>query len=312
MTGAADGRHRSDAPTDGPEGRRRAPEAIRYSPPLVDPACLPNVLYIGLARAGSTWLSEVLRHHPDVFVPEVKDLYFFDRSWSQGPDWYASWFRAGRDHAVRMEFSHDYLHVPFVPQRIRSVIPDARFLVTLREPVDWVLSNYRNMQRNGAGGGDIGWTISRHVGLVGSGLHAAYVRHWFDVFDTDRFSFLVFDDLREDPAAFHADVLATLGLRSQPLPELDDEAQNAASVARWAPAARALRAGGQAVRKAGRPEIVGKVKRSKLVRQALYRRSQDSVDVPEDVTQGLRDFFRDDVHQISELTGIDLVARWGY
>ena len=38
----------------------------------------PDFLYIGPDKSGSTWLYEVLRRHPEVFVPSVKDLYFFD------------------------------------------------------------------------------------------------------------------------------------------------------------------------------------------------------------------------------------------
>ena len=40
---------------------------------------LPNFLFIGTAKAGSSWIFEILREHPQVFVPDAKDLHFFDK-----------------------------------------------------------------------------------------------------------------------------------------------------------------------------------------------------------------------------------------
>lgn len=54
---------------------------------------LPNFLYIGPDKAGSSWLHEVLIQHPEVFLSEAKDLYFFDRYYDRGMAWYASQFR---------------------------------------------------------------------------------------------------------------------------------------------------------------------------------------------------------------------------
>ena len=46
---------------------------------------LPNFLYIGPDKAGSSWLHEMLIRHPDVYLTPAKDLYFFDRYYDRGP-----------------------------------------------------------------------------------------------------------------------------------------------------------------------------------------------------------------------------------
>ena len=38
---------------------------------------LPSCLVIGVAKAASTWLSDCLGEHPDVFMAEVKEVDFF-------------------------------------------------------------------------------------------------------------------------------------------------------------------------------------------------------------------------------------------
>ena len=45
---------------------------------------LPNLAYIGPDKAGSSWLHTMLDHHPQVYVTEAKDLYFFDRFYHRG------------------------------------------------------------------------------------------------------------------------------------------------------------------------------------------------------------------------------------
>ncbi len=40
----------------------------------------PDFLGIGAARAGTTWLSNELARHPDIWMPRIKELHYFTRS----------------------------------------------------------------------------------------------------------------------------------------------------------------------------------------------------------------------------------------
>ena len=55
-----------------------------------DGTVYPTFLYIGAPKAGSSWLYEILREHPEVFVPTAKDTQFFDYYFDKGFDWYLS------------------------------------------------------------------------------------------------------------------------------------------------------------------------------------------------------------------------------
>src|SRR4029079_17348643 len=39
----------------------------------------PDFLVIGAQRAGTTWLHRVLRQHPALWLPPVKELHYFDK-----------------------------------------------------------------------------------------------------------------------------------------------------------------------------------------------------------------------------------------
>ncbi len=49
---------------------------------------LPKFVVIGAQRAGTTWLYECLKAHPDVFLPDTKELHFFDHHFDKGESYY--------------------------------------------------------------------------------------------------------------------------------------------------------------------------------------------------------------------------------
>lgn len=113
---------------------------------------LPDFLIIGAQKAGTTWLKEQLRAHSDVFMPE-DEIHFFDHQdqFAKGPQWYASHFVDGTDFALIGEKTPEYLYLPEridVPEgagRIHDLLPDARLIAVLRDPVTRALSAINHM-----------------------------------------------------------------------------------------------------------------------------------------------------------------------
>src|SRR5215510_10013523 len=112
---------------------------------------LPTFLHIGPGKSGSSWLHETLARHPEVYLSEAKDLYFFSRYYDRGLDWYRKQFRsAGPGHRVVGEVCPDYLSCAEAPRRIRSCLgPDVRLMVTLRDPAERAFSAYLHRRRHG-------------------------------------------------------------------------------------------------------------------------------------------------------------------
>ena len=108
---------------------------------------LPTFLIIGAMRAGTTTLWGHLRSHPDVFMPEPKELSFFTKefNWHQGRDWYSRFFeQAGNAVAVGEASVHysDASFFPGVAKRIARVVPTVRLVYLMRDPVERTVSDY--------------------------------------------------------------------------------------------------------------------------------------------------------------------------
>src|SRR5262245_19380143 len=100
-------------------------------------------------KAGTTSLAHYLRAHPQVHVPERKELYFFtgEDHWRRGTAWYESQFDgAGEALAVGEACVGYSMHPVYadVPERIATVLPRVRFIYLVREPVDRMVSHYRH------------------------------------------------------------------------------------------------------------------------------------------------------------------------
>ncbi len=272
---------------------------------------LPNAVYVGVARAGSTWLAENLAVHPDVFVPTAKDLYFFDREYGRGLDWYTEHFRGGEDCAVRIDISHDYLHVPIAAPRIAADLPDATILACVREPVDWLRSIVTYKARNVPSGTSFQHVLSQELGIVAGGFVSNYLRHWMHHIDPGRMMVYAYDDLKADPARTLDAIQDKLGLDHH-MPTDVETRRNAPTQARSPLVARSGKAVAHGLRRIGRPEVLGRLKRSPVVGRLLYSQRLVDVIVTDEEVATLREFYRPEVEALSELLDRDFLRLWCY
>ena len=274
---------------------------------------LPNLLFIGPNKAGSTWLYELLDWHPQAFVPSAKEVYFFDFYFDRGVPWYERQYRnATPDQVLRADISHDYLFNVDAPVRVKGVLDEPTMMLTLREPVERSFSEYLYMRKQGRVSGSFEDAIESNPDIVSHSRYALHLERWLDVFPKDRFLFTVFDDLRDDSSAFALDLFGRLGLDPlQPpadvlAPSLERTASRSTAVARLASQGSVL------ARRVGLAPIVARVKSNRAVSAVLYRDYDDPPQLAQSTREALRTEFRPDVARMEDLAGVPLLKRWGY
>jgi Sulfotransferase domain len=108
------------------------------------PGHLPNLLIVGAAKSGTTSLHAYLDEHPQVAMSKKKELQLFSREdWRDRLDWYREQFPVGAP--VRGESSPAYSMdpvLPCVPERARELVPEARIVYMVRDPVERLLAHY--------------------------------------------------------------------------------------------------------------------------------------------------------------------------
>ena len=183
---------------------------------------LPNLLIIGAQKCGTTSLHAYLDLHPDVHMAAEKELDFFiaDRAWRNGPGWYAQRFRD--DAAVRGEASPNYTAWPVwdgVPERAASLVPGARLVYLVRDPIERIESHYLQRRLEDGQRGDIA-TVIGDVGdpqnlFVARSRYATQLERWLEHFDQEHVLVLEAEDLRRDRRRAVQAVLAHVGLEDR-------------------------------------------------------------------------------------------------
>lgn len=121
---------------------------------------LPDFVVIGAQKSGTTTLFTILSEHPQVMSPFNKEPHYFDNNFYKPlTTGYRFQFplkaymllrgMRHRSSVITGEATPFYLFHPLVPGRMKKVIPKARLLVILREPVERAYSHYQYAVKNG-------------------------------------------------------------------------------------------------------------------------------------------------------------------
>lgn len=268
---------------------------------------LPNFLYIGPDKSGSTWMYELLRRHPRVFVPAIKDLYFFDRYYARGLDWYARFFAAAPATAVAIgELSHDYLFSEQAAERIARDLPDVRVISSLRNPVDRTFSHYLYLRSGGLTTLPFWAAMAQIPELTEKSLYHRHLRSYFDRLPRERIGVVFYEDLVKDERAFAERLLGFLGVAWDASVDMPGRTL-AASTARNRWLALLAKRGAVLARDVGLTSLVGWIKYSP-VRRLLFRpyRADERPRLTADDRSRLWERFEADTQALERQLGVAL------
>jgi hypothetical protein len=216
---------------------------------------LPDFLIAGVPKAGTTALHAALVQHPGLFLPAVKEPKFFlsdgcppvtggpgDVQTYQEHVWrrteYEALFDPAPPGAVRGEATPFYLYDLAAHDRIRSLVPEAKLILLLRDPVDRAHSNWTHLwnaglepeadfltaclaeeERRAAG-----WADFWHY--VSLGLYGRQVQHLYKLFPREQVLLMRYRDLKDAPAATLGRVCDFLGVPTGALTSIPKENVN--------------------------------------------------------------------------------------
>jgi hypothetical protein len=219
----------------------RALRALRLAGRRLSPAprALPDFLLIGAQRAGTTSLYAQLIRHPRVLPSLRKEVQYFTLHHARGEAWYRAHFPTRRALAARRavcgEATPYYLFHPLAPERAHRLLPEARLLVVLREPVARAWSHYQHSRARGRETLAFGAALEReaerlaaetgqpgfahqHFSYFARGVYAEQLRRWLALYPRERLLVLRFDELEVEPDACVDRAVAFLGLPPVQLP----------------------------------------------------------------------------------------------
>lgn len=270
----------------------------------------PNFLYIGAEKAGSSWIYEILREHPQVYVPPAKDIQFFDKNFDKGIEWYLSLFSSGTGRTAIGEISHDYFLAEETAELIRNYLPRVRLICCLREPIDRTLSSYLFYKTTVLSKMTTFEDFAFEERILKLSDYYFNLVPFFERFPRENIMILFFDDLKQDPRRFAQRIFEFLQVDPNFQPKVLHQKVLPASEPRLSWLTHLAYQIGLGFRRLGLVNVVGSVKRTGTFRTLLYREMEKKPQISPVVKEKLREYYTERYQRLPELIGMPLPESW--
>jgi hypothetical protein len=309
---------------------------------------MPEFFVVGHHKCGTSALWEMLRRHPQIYMHEVKETWYFVPEFRandkkspatevpEALDQYLALFANARPDQRVGENTPAYLMSKQAARRIAEAQPDARIIAILREPASFLrsfhlqcLRNYVEIEKDFGRAISLealrreGKSIPRHSPRPHELLYSNHVKYVEQLqtyeaeFPRERILVLIYDDYRQDNEGTVRKVLRFLEVDdSLPLELIEANPSFSIRSPQLNEMVRAIYMGRgplSRVVKTGVKSVTTTGARKQLLR-VMRRRVMHGApgDTDEDVMLELRRRFKGEVVALSRHLDRDLVSLWGY
>jgi hypothetical protein len=307
---------------------------------------LPHFFIVGTVKGGTTSLYNYLHQHPDIYMSPIKEPHFFstdinpdnfreqyrrmvmtsdamelsrdelngryrNTAFIRDKEVYLQLFKEAGRNQVMGESSTSYLISEVAASNIQKMIPDAKIIIMLRDPVKRAYSHYLMNYRSGSARGSFreeveedmntqpkGWGITRLY--VDHGFYFQQVKRYLDIFGSEQVKIILSEDMDADTMGVVQDTYRFLGVN----PSHDggfDERHNSATIPSSG-FSRYILQQERLIRAASL--MVPKAVRSFIYNSFLTTKNIPALD--KSMQKLLADLYREDVKKLQALTNFDL------
>jgi len=294
---------------------------------------LPNFLIIGAAKSGTSSLYRYLIQHPQLFGSSAKEPSFFAFE-GEPPDFkgpgdhilnkavvtkledYEALFERVSEEPVVGEASVVYLYSEKACQRIKHYLPDAKFIVMLRNPVDRAVSSFSHMLRDGFEPvSDFAQALEEEDDRIRQnwqhiwhykrmGFYYSQLRRYFDLFRPEQFAIFTYEEYCVEPLAVIKRIFQLLGVDDSFVPDMSHRYNVSGN-----PRSKLLHnllMQGNFVKRALKPFIPSAIRQQVQLAMIELNMVQERAEITQATRRYLQNVYREDIIQLEQLIGRDL------
>ena len=203
------------------------------SQPQMHNRAFPNFFHAGFPKSATTWFHRCLREHPEVFVPDVDALHYFTVHFDQGEQWYTRHYSDYAGERVVGDTTPSYAAFDWSRRRLADFNPDAKILITLRNPIDRAFSHYFHMKQKRGYPKRFQEVLENKADLfqwlIAMGFYGHHLTDLFRYFAREQVCVMSYDLLVSDPRTFCRQVFDFLEIDSSFLPTCVNQKVNSAT-----------------------------------------------------------------------------------
>lgn len=288
----------------------------------------PNLYFIGGMRCGSTTIHNLLNQHPQINMSIVKEPRYWEAKYLEftenrhlekfvGRGKFRTYEKYNdlfnykdKDIKYNGESSH-YLHKKDLAAFIKNHVPDARIIISLRNPIKRLASEYRYVSNKKNLKCGLNEWINNALdsnGRVKKGLYSKSVKEYTEVFGTSNVHILFFEDLIINQEKLANRMFEFLGLERIDVKythrELSSNYNNTVRTVyeKYPKVLRKIIPRGVRRFYVNHVENTVRKKEKKFAIQTLS----------EEIEEMLKSYYHDDISELSDFLGIDCITKWKF
>jgi hypothetical protein len=279
----------------------------------------PNFFIVGAPKAGTTSLYNYLKPNQEIYMSPLKEPHYFTPDLAakmrikpiRDKNEYLFLFQGAKNEVAIGEGSTHYLQDPDAPTLIHQVVPQARIVMILRDPVerafsDYLMYEYRNpskarfhkiMKMNF----DTSHSNIPIKGILDAGFYFDQVKRYLDTFGLEQVKILIYEEFIRHTEEKIEEVLKFLGV-NQKIHDFKSDIHNS-FVAPRLPFAYSI-LNNELINKIAQRLIPSTCRR--YLREEILIKKVDKPKMVEEDRIYLQNLYRDDVQKLRNLLGRSL------
>jgi len=289
---------------------------------------------VGAARSGTTSIYKHFSMHPEIFLPRVKECNFFSNIESldqevyktpkkekqyhmkiiTSPEVYSSLFSEAEDDLLKGEVSPSYLWDKESAKRIYEYNPNAKIIISIRNPIYRAYSHYLMHLNTGYekqptfekaisakkiriwGGGNL---------YLEMGLYYEQIRSYFELFDTDQIKIIIYEEWVKDIEKTMNDLHVFLGLK--PFNNYDLTKKNNETIH--------LKNGNiiNFLRQKNIKRTLNKLLPEELkdkIKRTFFVDNIEKQEINPETYERLKEYYKNDISELEKMIGLELSQNW--
>ncbi len=287
---------------------------------------VPDIYIMGTQKSATTTLYDWLAQHPEIYAhPLAKDYPYFsnDITHSDGPDLFYSFAINAPDYLSVLGGEVNAMYTPTGPQRMHGVMPSARLIAILRNPVDRFFSAYsyaverlledRDLEqavRDELAGQEYAPEDALQRDYLAHGQYARQMKKVYQFFSPDQVKVVIFEELKHDPIKILRDIFQFVSVSESFMPNMAVKNQTkGGSRFRLITQITHGRPSSMLVRNLGRALIPFSLRTSIRRKLVAYNRiNKQKLEFTESARKTLVDYYKNEVDEVEILLNREIIA----
>ncbi|NJK55130.1 MAG: sulfotransferase [Pleurocapsa sp. SU_5_0] len=304
----------------------------------------PNLFIVGQPKSGTTALHQFLGQHPEIYMSSIKEPHFFcadfhlesDRAYGKqrfydfrSESAYLQLFSKAKNVKIVGESSTNYLYSQVAAEKIYNFNPDAKIIIVLREPAQFLYSLHSHYvkfteenepdfltalaletkrQQEEALSPRV--TSPSYLYYSQRVQYYQQLKRYRDRFKPEQIKVIIFEEFKSANERIFREILEFLGVESNFTPEY--AAINVNKEVKFKAINNLINNPvAKSISKNLLSQEFNDFVRDNIVEKLLWHQAPKAT-MPEEIKLQLKQQYQPEVAKISDLLQLDLLSKWGY